>query len=104
MLLETSPKHNKHHRGAVKEFRVCYVSEEPARVFEYTDFGGLLSSTNREGSSFRDPENTMTRGRVHHHDHVGKAKAKAVEEDVDEEAEEFIKFEHRKFNRWTTKG
>ncbi|AEE30549.1 hypothetical protein AtNW77_Chr1g0027661 [Arabidopsis thaliana] len=71
--------HNHHHRDSMKEFRAVFAAEEPIQGFEYADM--------RRSKS----ENMGTR-------EVAKA------EDVDKEAEQFIKFEHTKFSKWMTKS
>ncbi|VVA93818.1 unnamed protein product [Arabis nemorensis] len=82
MVLENSSNnkshHHHHHRNSMKEFRGVYAAEEPIQVFE--------SDMRRTKS-----EKMGTREVV-------------KEEDVDKEAEEFIKFEHRKFSKWMTKS
>nr|AAO41889.1 unknown protein [Arabidopsis thaliana] len=71
--------HNHHHRDSMKEFRAVFAAEEQIQGFEYADM--------RRSKS----ENMGTR-------EVAKA------EDVDKEAEQFIKFEHTKFSKWMTKS
>ncbi|ESQ34173.1 hypothetical protein EUTSA_v10009217mg [Eutrema salsugineum] len=71
--------HQHHHRDSVKEYRVSYAAEEPVKVFEYVDMRRAMSEK------------------------MGTREA-AKEEDVDKEAEEFIKFEHRQFCKWMTKS
>uniref|UniRef100_A0A1J3I0P8 Uncharacterized protein n=1 Tax=Noccaea caerulescens TaxID=107243 RepID=A0A1J3I0P8_NOCCA len=83
MVLENSPNHKSHHhhhhRNSMKESRVTYAAEEPSQVFDYAD----MRRTKSEKMGTKEV---------------------AKEEDVDKEAEEFIKFEHRKFCKWMTKS
>lgn len=62
----------------MKEFRAVFAAEEPIQAFEYADM--------RRSKS----EKMGTR--------------EVAKEDVDKEAEEFIKFEHTKFSKWMTKS
>ncbi|CAH8349693.1 unnamed protein product [Eruca vesicaria subsp. sativa] len=70
------PRHH-HHGDSVKEFRVSFAAEEPIHVLECAD----PRRTKSEKMSRREA---------------------TKEVDVDKEADEFIKFEHRKFCKWTT--
>lgn len=63
----------------MKELPDVFAAEEPAQVFEFADM--------RRSKS----EKMCTR-------------EVAKEENVDKEAEEFIKFEHTKFRKWMTKS
>lgn len=72
-----SHHHPRHHRDSVKEFRVSFAAEEPIHVLEYED----MRRTQSERMSRREATKQV---------------------DVDKEADEFIKFEHRKFCKWTT--
>ncbi|CAG7864585.1 unnamed protein product [Brassica rapa] len=73
MVLENaSNRKSHHHRNSMKEFRVSYAAEEPKQVLECVD----MRRTKSEKVSRR----------------------KATKEDnVDKEAEAFIKFEHSKW-------
>ncbi|KAL1198282.1 hypothetical protein V5N11_026948 [Cardamine amara subsp. amara] len=71
--------HDHHHRNSMKEFQTVFAVEEPSQVFEYAD---MRRSTSEK---------------------MGTRKV-AKEEDVDKEADEFIKLEHTKFSKWMTKS
>ncbi|KFK44485.1 hypothetical protein AALP_AA1G262900 [Arabis alpina] len=82
MVLENSSNHKSHHhhhhhhhQNSMKEFRAVFATEEPIQVFEHAD----MRRTKSENMGTREV---------------------AKEEDVDKEAEKFIKFEHRKFSKW----
>lgn len=63
----------------MKEFQAVFAAEEPIQSYEYAD----MRRTKSEKMGTRE---------------VAKA------ENVDKEAEEFIKFEHTKFSKWMTKS
>ncbi|CAN8291301.1 unnamed protein product [Cochlearia groenlandica] len=71
--------HHHHDRNMMKEYRVAYAVEEPIQAFECVD---MMRRTQSEKMYTRE----VTK-----------------QEDVDKEAEEFIKFEHTKFTKWMSK-
>ncbi|CAH8298671.1 unnamed protein product [Eruca vesicaria subsp. sativa] len=79
MVLGNSSNHKSHHHGdSMKEYRVSYAAEEPMQFFKHADLRRKKSEK------------------------MGKREVTEEKEDVDKEAEEFIKFEHRKFCKWMT--
>ncbi|CAH8358914.1 unnamed protein product [Eruca vesicaria subsp. sativa] len=89
MVFGTFLEHNSHHHH--HHHHRCHLhlhlhrgsmAEKPRQVMEYEDLSNVMKVSS-------------------HHKRKVKSDSMAKDEDIDKEADNFIKLEHLKFNKWT---
>ncbi|KAJ4883984.1 hypothetical protein Rs2_34077 [Raphanus sativus] len=80
-FLEHNAHHHHHHRYHLHLHRGS-MFEKPSQVMEYEDLSNVMNVSS-------------------HHKRKVKSEMMAKDEDIDKEAENFIKLEHMKFSKWT---
>ncbi|KAL0701135.1 hypothetical protein Bca4012_057257 [Brassica carinata] len=85
MVFSTFLEHNSHHHHHYRYHHHLHwvsMAETPSQVMEYEDLGNVMKVPS-------------------HHKRKVESERVAKYEDIDKEAENFIKLEHMKFRKWT---
>ncbi|KAF8092790.1 hypothetical protein N665_0401s0037 [Sinapis alba] len=87
MVFGTFLEHNAHHHHHNSYYYYHHLhrgsmAEKPSQVMEYEDLSNVMKVSS-------------------HHKRKVKSERMAKDEDIDKEAENFIKLEHMKFSKWT---